>query len=64
MAGTDYLYAIAQVAVALVGFSGVVASLQVRANGSYSSEDAQLLRLLIERGMAALALVGRHVRAA
>ena len=55
MAGTDYLYAIAQVAVALVGFSGVVASLQVRANGSYSSEDAQLLRLLIERGMAALA---------
>ena len=54
MPGTDYLYAIAQVAVALIGFSGVVAALQVRSSAEYSEQDAALLRLLIERGMVAL----------
>jgi hypothetical protein len=54
MPGADYLYTVAQIAVALVGFSGIVAAFKERGNSGFAGTEHALLTLLIERGFAAL----------
>ena len=54
MPGADYLYTVAQIAVALIGFSGIVAAFKERGTAGFATSEQALLGLLIERGFAAL----------
>jgi hypothetical protein len=54
MQSYELLQTIGEVAVALVGFSGVVAVLGHRGRGSWSSEERLQLRTLVEPGLVAL----------
>lgn len=54
MQSHDMLQTIAEVAVALTGFSGVVVVLGARGGGSWSGEDLLQLRTLVEPSLLAL----------
>jgi hypothetical protein len=54
MPGAEYLYTVAQIAVALIGFSGIVAAFKERGDAGLAGNEHALLSLLIERGFAAL----------
>ncbi len=51
---SDTLFTIAEVSIALAGFSGVVAVLGRRSSGGWSSEELLQLRALVETSLAAL----------
>ena len=53
MESSEYLYTVAEVAVALVGFAGIVIALRHRQSG-LSGRDRSLVTDMVERGLAAL----------
>lgn len=56
MEGSEYLYTIAEVSVAVVGFSAVVVVFRNRGGQALSPVELKLISFMIERGFAALFL--------
>ncbi len=56
MEGSEYLYTIAEVSIAIVGFSAVVVVFRNRGEQALSRLELRLISFMIERGFAALFL--------
>ena len=56
MEGSEYLYTIAEVSIAVVGFSAVVVVFRRRSGDALSQVELKLISFMIERGFAALFL--------
>lgn len=56
MEGSEYLYTIAEVSIAVVGFSAVVVVFRRRGGEALSQAELELISFMIERGFAALFL--------